>query len=735
MLDLALKQPLSFLPVHHPAVPTDIPSAGPPSIVQSTPHVLNATPMSKPHAEPVNGAPATLATEDRGRELLQDHADLLSGSSSQRADRPIPLSLLTQALQQQSESDGDQFDDQEGASPSHDDPTTPTANSYGGAKAMIYRESPVAAMATTSLPEMAATFTTEPSPLCQRAKQASSSNLLDMRHLNSLLMRNSELFRHYRCRSTSLERTEIEKRVEGTPPSRISSYQNAGDTGFAHASPTPLTLDAISTTPPLDGFRAQYRSWRDPRTGMAEEKTWSIGGRGSEEDGQEGQVEKSIAETLAGVEASGRSRKTSHSLGFFREGLPESKHKKRDGKGRGEGKDKSRKGEETLAEEPAGYHTDETTPGLSEAPSISHTPAEGNVTPTEPAPSSHIESVPADGYFNITDDSGNSGLQEHPALPAQLLAEIRKQHNLTPGAEKGTSFSQSIPVPVSQKSKPSEDSSETTPVKQRHDSDTGTRSTKSQDEDEDSGEEQISSALFVPHQGLHDHQSEHETSEVDRLRPESRISTRSGDTEEREQWLVEHKPTTPKRKPGGQSGEKDLNLPSPTVPPAKKEYFQDVMPKTPRPEFARLGSKGALPQAPSDEGETSATEDTKLLGDLDTTPKSNLKSRHLIPPSEKKNLHSHQQGQKAPLEAVELIPYRHQVGGHTTMWRFSKRAVCKQLNSRENEFYEKVEQSHPKLLKFLPRYVDFCSPHPLVGLEAETKQRLLSPRIDLPLVP
>jgi hypothetical protein len=60
---------------------------------------------------------------------------------------------------------------------------------------------------------------------------------------------------------------------------------------------------------------------------------------------------------------------------------------------------------------------------------------------------------------------------------------------------------------------------------------------------------------------------------------------------------------------------------------------------------------------------------------------------------------------KQPLDAIELIPYRHQVGGHTTMWRFSKRAVCKQLNNRENEFYEKVERFHPKLLQFLPRYV------------------------------
>ena len=56
-----------------------------------------------------------------------------------------------------------------------------------------------------------------------------------------------------------------------------------------------------------------------------------------------------------------------------------------------------------------------------------------------------------------------------------------------------------------------------------------------------------------------------------------------------------------------------------------------------------------------------------------------------------------------PLNAVELKPYKHQVGGHSTVFRFSKRAVCKQLSNRENEFYEVVERRHPELLRFLPR--------------------------------
>ncbi|KAF3936353.1 hypothetical protein ABW19_dt0210623 [Dactylella cylindrospora] len=58
-----------------------------------------------------------------------------------------------------------------------------------------------------------------------------------------------------------------------------------------------------------------------------------------------------------------------------------------------------------------------------------------------------------------------------------------------------------------------------------------------------------------------------------------------------------------------------------------------------------------------------------------------------------------------PLGAVELKPYNHQVGGHTALYRFSRKAVCKSLNNRENEFYEAIEETHQELLQFMPRYI------------------------------
>jgi inositol-hexakisphosphate 5-kinase len=66
-----------------------------------------------------------------------------------------------------------------------------------------------------------------------------------------------------------------------------------------------------------------------------------------------------------------------------------------------------------------------------------------------------------------------------------------------------------------------------------------------------------------------------------------------------------------------------------------------------------------------------------------------------------------------PKGAVLLEPYSHQVGGHSTIFRFSRRAVCKQLNNRENEFYERIERRHPDMLRFLPRFVPVLSLLPL----------------------
>lgn len=54
---------------------------------------------------------------------------------------------------------------------------------------------------------------------------------------------------------------------------------------------------------------------------------------------------------------------------------------------------------------------------------------------------------------------------------------------------------------------------------------------------------------------------------------------------------------------------------------------------------------------------------------------------------------------------VELRPFKNKVGGHTAIFRFSKKAVCKALMNRENLWYEAVERKHLDLIKFMPKYI------------------------------
>jgi hypothetical protein len=57
------------------------------------------------------------------------------------------------------------------------------------------------------------------------------------------------------------------------------------------------------------------------------------------------------------------------------------------------------------------------------------------------------------GSFDLSPKIETVPDEQAKVIPAQLLAEIRKHHNLTPGGAKGSSFSGSIPVTASERSK------------------------------------------------------------------------------------------------------------------------------------------------------------------------------------------------------------------------------------------------------------------------------------------
>lgn len=83
------------------------------------------------------------------------------------------------------------------------------------------------------------------------------------------------------------------------------------------------------------------------------------------------------------------------------------------------------------------------------------------------------------------------------------------------------------------------------------------------------------------------------------------------------------------------------------------------------------------------------------------------------------------------LPHIPLRPFRNQVGGHSAIYKFTKRALCKPLVSRENQFYEAVEQEAPPLLAFIPRYLGVM----LVTYRRVSKGSSTPPTTDLSTTP
>lgn len=478
-----------------------------------------------------------------------------------------------------------------------------------------------------------------------------------------------------RGRGTSLERTERERRVQDAYKGTYSI--NPGDTGMPTISlPRDQRAELIVETPPVQGVRGRYRSWRDSSSSSQHIEHLR------QDENDHAEIQKSIAEARSSGEPNTRSRKASHSMRFFREG---DKTKTWEARTR----DKTQCGPEPIsindsAKKSAREDADDT-------PSRGQTPSDTRATEKREAARSSF-------HNEIREHEEH---QAHLPLPTQLLQEIRAQHNLTPGAGKGSSFSRSIPVTASERKHPREyeehhevtrydNSKSPTTERDRSQSPSPSETRHDEDGDEsceehDSGEEQMTSALFVPHHRVPGGKGdETQASKSEHEEPHRGLSAT-------EQWL-ERTEVAP--------NDVELIVGTPG-------NDGDVRPLTSG-EARRLGAivelDTNLPVRSSEAGSTSQGNETETE-DTDTTPTGSLKLSPVKQLQEKREtLPIQQQEPKQPLAAIELMPYRHQVGGHTTMWRFTKRAVCKQMNNRENEFYEKVEKYHPNLMKFLPRY-------------------------------
>jgi inositol-hexakisphosphate kinase len=686
--------------------------------------------MSSTSSEPENAAPTDTVRTEQGQQSFRD-GDQNKSRPWTQTSRSNSASLLTRALAANNEERNRPSDSLEAytstssSQQSAPPPDNKTNNGVTTADRVKLGIDVMAAVAPASTGNLAGATNLGNKPV------SSTFDLQDMSQVNSLFTSHRELSNGTRGRGTSLERTEKEKRVEDSPKGTYST--NPGDTALP---PSPESLSPItlaSNNPPTEGVRARYRSWRDVRPSMASEKAWSIGEQGS--DDSQGQVEKSVKEAMTGAEPNNRSRKASHTLRFFKEGLPEDKSKKKDAKSRGRSKEGTSRGkgvggsdtgkqragpeapiqESVDAEEPEqGLQNPVSSPlERSTFKPISRQTSEGTNPTTGLAPQ--------EGYFDTSHNIETVSEDQVKSIPPQLLAEIRKHHNLTPGAAKGSSFSRSIPVTASERQQADAGQQDPRPLEpaeneNEDDSYDGADLThaKSNDEEDESGEEQISSALFVPHHTSHEPPEREHHGLESIVRP--RVKDQRHDTSNSQQWLEEHKVPSREvdKKYLGQEA-KSRPVPIPSVKQQSPQAAKDVL--IPVPEIAKPDQEVADDESVTTPGEESSWADT-----LDTTPAGSVKTSNKIPSDYSQHFHDHQHDSKQPLEAIELIPYRHQVGGHTTMWRFSRRAVCKQLNNRENEFYEKIERYHPQLLKFLPRCVHLFCPSWLTGLEAESYQ-------------
>jgi hypothetical protein len=451
-----------------------------------------------------------------------------------------------------------------------------------------------------------------------------------------------------------------------------------------------------------------HTSFAEPARGIQLEESSTRGRRG--------RVDNTIEANLTNAEPTSnvRSRKSSHYLGLFKENT--SPDRKR-------WEDRARQHDEqvdlrdhtmelenpklhALAKEDGLLRKSISLPSLGDNQSL-----ESSSTQT-----SHVDQE--DGY------------QRRPqALPRGLLEEIRNFH-LTPGGGRGSSFSRSIPTQYSERSR---DYFQKEPhVECFADSlssfEEGGRRESGQFDDEEENE-QISSAVYFPHkrtvpEGLD--VSDQILADSDSVQTLQLSAAEQG----HELMLVPKE----RREPSEQEvGHVDISFRSKNESKILSGELPDIRPPTESmpekplstvPEY-NYESTGESEIVSADESSQSMHDESSLTDDLEMTPTATPTQRNRFPVRRKSK-------PAAPLGAVELKPYRHQVGGHTTVFRFSRRAVCKQLNNRENEFYERIERRHPDMLYFLPRYVSALDvtaiPPPAINNSRATTQHGLNIR-------
>ena len=271
-------------------------------------------------------------------------------------------------------------------------------------------------------------------------------------------------------------------------------------------------------------------------------------------------------------------------------------------------------------------------------------------------------------------------------LPSRLLEEIRTHHNLVAPVNEVFKTSQ-------QKRATNKSDTEVTPTGRAINiggvstvdaaTDESHQDTEDDLDEDSSDKELISSAIYYPHQVP-------SPDALESLTLEQGIGANDSDHVIR---VPKPEPLSPTTDNNETSDDIDIALES----QRRNRYLHGALPK----ENAAADDPAFLKSIDSGTSSASESEYSSLTDDGQSTPRAASSAAKGAFPRirERKG----RRPRTAPLQAVELKPFKHQVGGHSTVYRFSRKAVCKQLSNNENEFYEIVEQGHPELLRFLPK--------------------------------
>ncbi|KAH0172654.1 SAICAR synthase-like protein, partial [Aureobasidium melanogenum] len=443
--------------------------------------------------------------------------------------------------------------------------------------------------------------------------------------------------------------------------------------------------------------RSSYRAWRQGQGRMAGKSIAESQGRNLAlaDNDVDRKIDAKMPKIDQGLNV--RSRKTSHYLGLFKD--HDSEHEKRRDK-----KDKEKHVEESQEKdqqvlsainERNDYNTTDVPSSIAVNDGLSAEPATDtdnqDVASKTVLASSTFEAEAEQKPLTRNNAEGRIAHQ----IPPSLLEEIRNHHIIL-GPSNSKAPSENLAVSESfEKELAHEETPHTSLLTQQ--ARLLQQEVAKEVEDEESDQEQISSAQYIPHRGKSTRTAAALPLPISSVQDEEKEVTVSPP-------LLEHRVHPPMK----DALEAGVDVPQSNVEIAllSEDESQVLHGEIPFSDERHSNVIPAHQPSESDYDTESSVYSQEQEDEEDATPTptpTNKNAFHNRPSANRQP--SDVQSQPPPLGAVELKPYNHQVGGHSTVYSFSRQAVCKQLNSKENEFYETVEQYHPDLLDFLPRYI------------------------------